>query len=516
MRMSIKSSLSCANFVNLSEPKQSYSRIMKSSSLIGGAQGINILIGMVRIKFVAVLIGPLGVGLAGTYQALIGFIGTFAGLGLQGSAVRDVAEAVGSQDDERVGRTILTLRRMCWLSGLSGTALVAVFSGPLSQLTFGSLEHRWDIALVGTTILLTNIKGGQMALIQGKRRIADIAKLNVIGVAVGSVISVGLYFWLGVDGVVPAIVLLGLTNLLASWWFASKISVPKVSMTWGESFRTAGGMVKLGLALMLNMLLVSGVAFATRALIAADLSLVAVGVYGAAFNLSGMIVNIVLQAMGADYYPSLTAVNNDYSKMRNLVNEQTEVGLLLALPAILAVIVFAPWMIKLFYTSEFTDAVILLQIFSLGCLGRVTSWPLGFIILALGRAKVFAATETLTNVVHIVLIVIGLKCLELVGVALAFAGLYVFYVGFMLILSKKMIGFSWSRPVVRMLSWVLPVVGLGFAQSVSLPLLASTIIGSVAVGVVSLICLRGLVCRLGPENSVCQMLARLPLFRHLA
>ena len=36
----------------------SYSRIMKSSSLIGGAQGINMLIGMVRVKFVAILIGP--------------------------------------------------------------------------------------------------------------------------------------------------------------------------------------------------------------------------------------------------------------------------------------------------------------------------------------------------------------------------------------------------------------------------------------------------------------------------
>ena len=489
----------------MSESKQSYSRIMKSSSLIGGAQGINILIGMVRIKFVAVLIGPLGVGLMGTYQALIGFIGTFAGLGLQGSAVRDVAEAVGSQDDERVGRTILTLRRMCWLSGLSGTALVAVFSGSLSQLTFGSLEHQWDIALVGCTILLTNIKGGQMALIQGMRRIADIAKLNVIGVAVGSVISVGLYFWLGVGGVVPAIVLLGLTNLLASWWFASKISVPKVSMTWGESFRTAGGMVKLGLSLMLSMLLVSGVAYATRTLIAADISLVAVGIYGAAFNLSGLLVNFILQAMGADYYPSLTAVNHDHSKMRDLVNQQTEIGLLLALPAILAVIVFAPWMIKLFYTSEFTDAVILLQIFSLGCLGRVLSWPMGFIILAQGRAKVFAATETLTNSVHMVLIIVGLKFLGLVGVALAFAGLYVFHVGFMLILSTHLIGFSWSRPVGRLLGWVLPVVGLGFALSISLPLFASTIVGGVAVGVVGLICLRGLVCRLGDEHRVSRL-----------
>jgi antigen flippase len=489
----------------MSESKQSYSRIMKSSSLIGGAQGINILIGMVRIKFVAVLIGPLGVGLMGTYQALIGFIGTFAGLGLQGSAVRDVAEAVGSQDNERVGRTILTLRRMCWLSGLSGTALVAVFSGSLSQLTFGSLEHRWDIALVGLTILLTNIKGGQMALIQGMRRIADIAKLNVIGVAVGSVISVGLYFWLGVGGVVPAIVLLGLTNLLASWWFASKITVPQVSMTWGESFRTAGGMVKLGVALMLNILLISGVAYATRVLIASDMGLVAVGVYGAAFSLSRKIVNFVLQAMGADYYPSLTALNDDHAKMRDLVNRQTEVALLLALPAILATIAFAPWMIRLFYTSEFTDAVILLQIFSLGCLGRVISWPLGFIILALGRAKVFATSELLTNALHLILIVVGLKSFGLIGVAIAYAGLCLCHVGLMLGLSRWMIGFSWSRPAVKLLGMALLSVILVFFISRSLPLMTSTILGGAVVCVVGICCLRALLQRLGDEHRVSRL-----------
>ena len=496
----------------MSESKQSYSIIMKSSSLIGGAEVINILIGMVRIKFVAVLIGPLGVGLAGTYQALIGLIGAFAGLGLHTSAVRDVAEAAGSQDDDRIGRTILTLRRMCWLSGLSGAGLVAVFSGPLSRLTFGSLEHQWDVALVGITILFTNITGGQKAQIQGMRRIADIAKMNVLGVTIGSIISVSLYYRWGVQGIVPAIVLLGFAQLLVSWWFASKISVPKVTMTWSESFRTAGGMVKLGAALMLNTLLISGVAYATRTMIAADMSLVAVGIYGAAFSLSSMIVNFVLQAMGADYYPSLTAVNHDHSKMRNLVNQQTEIGFLLALPAILSVIVFAPWMIKLFYTSEFTDAVILLQIFSLGCLGRVISWPMGYIILALGRAKLFAATEILSNTVHIVLIVIGLKLFGLIGVALAFAGLYVFYLGFMLFLSNKLIGFSCSRPVVRLLASMLPVVAVGFIIVRSLPLLPATILGAIVVCAAGVFCLRGLLQRLGATHRLSILFSKLTCY----
>jgi PST family polysaccharide transporter len=42
-------------------------------------------------------------------------------------------------------------------------------------------------------------------------------------------------------------------------------------------------------------------------------------------------------------------------------------------------------MIKLFYTSEFLPAVTMLQWFVLGCLGRVIGWPLGFVVLALGK-----------------------------------------------------------------------------------------------------------------------------------
>ena len=43
----------------MSSEKHSCGQILKSSSIIGGAQGINYLIGMVRVKLVAVLIcGP--------------------------------------------------------------------------------------------------------------------------------------------------------------------------------------------------------------------------------------------------------------------------------------------------------------------------------------------------------------------------------------------------------------------------------------------------------------------------
>lgn len=158
----------------------SYSQILKSSSLIGGAQGIGLLLGMVRTKFAAVLIGPLGVGLAGNYLAIQGLVSTVAGLGIQSSAVRDVAEAVGREDREAIGRTILTLRRICWLTGLVGMLAMMALAGLLSRWTFGSDDHALEVAALGVVILLGNISGGQTALIQGMRHIGGLAKLNSV------------------------------------------------------------------------------------------------------------------------------------------------------------------------------------------------------------------------------------------------------------------------------------------------------------------------------------------------
>lgn len=48
----------------------SYSHILKYTSLFGGVQMLNILIGLIRNKLVAVLLGPLGMGIVALYRRL--------------------------------------------------------------------------------------------------------------------------------------------------------------------------------------------------------------------------------------------------------------------------------------------------------------------------------------------------------------------------------------------------------------------------------------------------------------
>ena len=62
-------------------------------------------IGPVRTKAIAVLLGPTGVGLFGLYTAIVDLTVGLAGVGVNSSGVRQVAEAVGTGNAERIART---------------------------------------------------------------------------------------------------------------------------------------------------------------------------------------------------------------------------------------------------------------------------------------------------------------------------------------------------------------------------------------------------------------------------
>ena len=172
------------------DPDDSYRGILKSTSLIGGASVISILISMVRIKFVAILLGPSGVGLLSIYTQITTLVSSATGMGIGNSGVRQVAEAVGTGDDDRIARTVITLRRMVWLTGGLGLLVMVLLCIPISRVSFKSDDYAWPIALLGLTMLFSSIAVGQSCVLRGTRRIADISRITVIGALNGTIISI--------------------------------------------------------------------------------------------------------------------------------------------------------------------------------------------------------------------------------------------------------------------------------------------------------------------------------------
>jgi antigen flippase len=474
---------------------------------------MNYLISMVRTKAVAIFLGPSGVGLVGLYITAVGFVAAIAGLGVNSSAVREIAEADASGDASRLGRSILVLRRTCWATGFLGWALTAIFAWPLSVWTFGSGERAWALAFLGLTVLLGSVSGGQTALLQGRRCIGALARFNVVSVVISSLVSVALYAWLRERGIIPVLLLSGVITLACSWWFARRVSVTTTDLTWRETWPEARRMIQLGLAFMWSAVLAGALTLVTRTLIVREFGLDANGIYQAAWALSGMFAGFILGAMGTDFYPRLAAAAQDDAQVNRLVNEQTEIGILLALPGLLGTLAFAPLVMHLFYTEKFLPGAELLPWFVLGILGKVISWPMGYIMVAKGESRWFAASETISTIFHLSMIIWCMHTLGLWGVALAFSLLYLAYTVAAYCIGRRLTGFCWSRAAIRLLVVSTALVIAGFAAQKWSAGNSRYAIGSILTLSATLFSMRGIASRLGPEHRAVNLICKLPCGR---
>ncbi len=428
----------------------SYRSILKSTSLIGGASILNILIGMVRVKFVAVLLGPTGVGLVGMYGQVTGLVGSITAMGLGSSGVRQVAEAVGTNDQDRIARTVKTLRRTAWLTGGLGLLVSITLCVPLSRMTFGSNDYALPVAVLGITLLTGAIAGGQGCIINGSRRIADLAKISVIGAVNGTIISIPCFYLWGQAGIVPSLVLSAFAALATSWWFARRVPVKAITLSWRDSYGEARQLLSLGVSFVGAGLVTTLSNYLIRVVMLRQFGLADVGIYQSAFNLSGMLVGFVLGAMGSDYYPRLTAAAGDNSSLHRMVNEQSQISILLALPGLAAMMIFSPLIIKLFYAASFATAVPILRWCILGILCRVFSWPMGYVMPAKGKGKLFFVTEVSGNTLHLVAVFFFIRIWGLKGAGIAFMVSYIVYTVLMLFVMRRLVGGAWDRHTLKL------------------------------------------------------------------
>jgi enterobacterial common antigen flippase len=475
--------------------RHSYGQILKSSALMGGSTVANIAVNVIRAKAMALLLGPAGVGLVGLYSSILNLTHSVAGMGINQSGVRQIAEAAGPGDTQRIALTVTVLRRTSMFLGALGAVLLVLFCRQFSMWTFGTTEFALPVALLSLAVFFSSISDGQAALIQGMRRITDLARIGVLAVLFGTAATLGLIYLFREKGVVPSLVAVAAITLVISWWYQRKIHIPTVSLTLPEIRQEAGALLKLGSVFMASAVLTTGAAYAIRILVRNHVGLDAAGLYQSAWSIGGLYIGFILQAMGSDFYPRLTAVANDDTECNRLVNEQAQIGLLLAGPGVIATLTFAPLVIALFYAASFVGAVEPLRWICLGMALRVIAWPMGYIILAKGARSIFFWTEVAAAVVHVGLAAVLVGRFGLAGATMAFFGLYIWHGILIYAIVRRLTGFRWSEANRRTGLLFLPLIGAVFCGFFLFPVWVATTVGFVAALGSGIYSLR-MVCRL--------------------
>lgn len=497
--MTSTSVIGTAKPLSSSQPK-SYGTILKSSAVIGGSSAVTLVLGMVRAKAIALLLGPGGVGLWGASCSIAELVRGIAGVGLNGSGVRQIAEAAASGDKKRVSRIVVTLRRVSRLLGAIGAVMLCVLCVPVGRIWFDDDKHTGAVALLSLTVLFSIISQGQNALLQGVRRIGDLAKDNILGAIFSTLFSIPIVYYFREQGIVPALVCISFFGVLTSWWFARRVKVEPVELTTTEVCGEASVLLKLGFVFMVSGLMTLGVNAVVNIILMHRMDKHAVGLYTAAWAVGVYFANFIMQAMSTDFYPRLTAVANDNPKCNQLVNEQSEVSLLLAGPGLIATLTFAPLAIRVLQSAEFLPAVDVLRWISLGIMLRVVAWPIGFIMLAKNARKIFFTSELIANVVYIAMVWFGVGIWGVKGVGIAFAVFYALYVAAAYLIGRHLSGFRWSWETIWIASaYTLLAVGVFAAFQVLAPTMA-TVIGTVVMVVMGIYSARKICALVPPER----------------
>jgi len=432
----------------MSDNINSYRRILKTSSITGGSSVINILIGLLRTKVLAILLGPSGIGLVGLYTGLMSTATVIASMGIGTIGTRQIAEAIGKEDDE----ALATVRHAMFLGvltlAITGALVVWSLREILAVHVLGGTQHSQVVGWLALGVALSVASASQGAIIQGMRRIADMAKLSIYSSILNTLLGIGL-LWQWGNLALWAYILIGpLFNFLLGHLYVSKLPKTKtVKINTQDLVAEWKIFLRLGIPFMAASLMSTLVQLWIRVSVSNELGLEAVGHFQAAWAISMQYIGFVLAAMGADYYPRLTSIIHDKAAASRLVNEQTEVALLLSAPVFIAMIGLAPWVVHLLYSSAFSPAIEILRWQILGDVLKVASWPMGFVILSAGAGNTFFFTETSTLLLMGCLVIGLLSSMGLQITGIAFLASYIYLLPLVYFLAWRRIQFRWTSTV---------------------------------------------------------------------
>jgi len=418
---------------------------MKATSIFGGVQVFNIVISIIRSKFVAILLGTTGMGIMGLLTSTTGMISSLTNLGLGTSAVKDIASAYSTGDEKRIGIVVSVFRLMVWITGLVGLIATAIFSPWLSQLTFGNKDYSLAFIWLSITLLLNQLSNGQLVVLQGLRKINYLAKANLAGSFIGLFITLPMYYFLGLDGIVPGIIGTALLSLLMSWYFSGKIMIERTVLSRSQTIFEGKNMLRMGFMISISGLLTLGVAYIIRIFISRTGGLEQVGLYNAGFAIINTYIGLIFNAMGTDFYPRLSEVAHDNKLCKQTINQQAEIALLIMAPILIIFLTYINFAVILLYSKQFIPVNNMLHWAALGMFFKASSWSIAFIFLAKGTSQLYFWNELIANIYSLVLNLIGYHLGGLNGLGLSFAITYLLYLIQIYLVSKLKFAFTFDR-----------------------------------------------------------------------
>lgn len=365
-----------------------YSKILQITSLLSGVQLFQIAFSVIRVKIVAIFLGPIGMGVFSLLTNTLNTFGSFINLGISTSGVRQISKQHELERD--IVPIIIVLRALGLFTGMLGVIILFLLAPNVSVALFNNDTYTLNLRILSIVILLIQITNVNLAILQGSKKLKDLSYANLIGNLSGLIFSLPIIVYFREEGIPYAIIITNSFNLIATIFFVNKIgSAIRIPIKFDFFVEQSKEILKIGVVLSISGILVNLNSYLTQLFITRTGSLSDLGLYTASYSLVVSYVGLILNAMSTEYYPRLCSNASSNNKSNQIVNTQAEILTLLITPIIISFFLFSDLIISILYSKDFSSIQTLVNLMVFGMLFRSVSWCISFVFSAKGHIKSF-------------------------------------------------------------------------------------------------------------------------------
>jgi O-antigen/teichoic acid export membrane protein len=378
------------------EEENSYQSILETTGLIGLVQVIGVALGILRTKAIALILGTQGFGVLSLYNGMVDFASSTSQFGIGVGSVKELSKAQGENRQQAIQEILYAIR--FWIVIVSSIAVVIIvfFAPQIGAYQFGENgnAHIEGIRLVAFAVLFGNLYQIHISILNGVRQLRQMAYSQVLASVSGLFVALPIIYYGGKVGIELSILVVAILNAATSYWFIRKLGYRSLRVDWATTKLHLREILKVGLSFAVPGVVGVSIAYGSRLFLKEHFSFEMLGIYQACVVLSTLYVQTILSAMGADFLPRLMTVHHDNEQVNRKVNEQMELGLLMASIGVFATFILAPYLLQLFYSEQFVSGATILRWQILAVFLRVLEWPMGFATTAKGKNMLFMTLQS--------------------------------------------------------------------------------------------------------------------------
>lgn len=389
-------------------------------SLFGTA--ISKVLSTVSWIIVGRMLGKTGFGEIGMIQNTVGLFGAAAGLGMGMAATKYVAEYRQS-DPARAGRFIALANASTWIASGILSLILALMAGWLARETLLAPHLAGSLRIAGLLLFFSSITGAQTGALSGFEAFKPIAKINlIVGIASFPLMVAGA--WLnGVEGALWSLIASAVMNVVLNW-SALHVETRRngIQIAYHGCWQESKIFWHFNIPGMLNTILSCLVVWAIGAILVRQAEgFGGLGIYNAAQRIKLIPENIATMLMA----PMLPVLSDAFARRDMVTYGKTlvfayVVSCVTIIPLAMTQMA-APWLTMIPFGSEFHgDNKVVIWVM-IGTVAYGLMWPMGSILVSMGRIWFALAVGILYSVLNFGLSAWLIPTMQASGMALASA-----------------------------------------------------------------------------------------------